>query len=119
MFRSQKGHEETVQVINESTTSRGSGGIGVITEGSRTDVKMLILPDDSIYKEDRNGGFQQIEQLFAHISKEEIDKISLITGKTKVIWNGNTYRVVGIIDMTTKPRFRNAEIRMVRKTDVI
>ena len=119
MFKTQKTYEETVQVINESTTSRASGGVGVITTGSQTDVKMLILPDDSIYKEDRNGGYQQIEQLFAHISKKEINKVSLIPGRTQVIWNGNTYRVVDIIDMTTKPRFKNAEIRMVRKSHVI
>lgn len=119
MFKTQKTYEETVQVINESTTSRASGGVGVITTGSQTDVKMLILPDDTRYKEDRNGGYQQIEQLFAHISKKEIDKVSLIPGRTKVIWNGNTYRVVDIIDYTSKPRFKNAEIRMVRKTHVI
>lgn len=119
MFKTQKTYEETVQVINESTTTRGSGGVGIITQGSQTDVKMLILPDDTVYKEDREGGYQQIEQLFAHISKKEIDKVSLIPGRTQVIWNGNTYRVIDIIDYTSKPRFKNAEIRMVRKTNVI
>lgn len=119
MFKTQKLYEETVTVLNESTTARASGGVGVITEGSQQEVKMLILPDDSIYEEDRNGGYTMTEQLFAHISKTEMEKVSLIPGRTRVIWNGNEYRVVDIIDYTSKPKFKNAEIRMVRKRNVI
>lgn len=119
MFKTQKRYEETVYVINESATARASGGIGTITETTQTAVKMLILPDDNMYKEDRQGGYQQIEQLLAHISKDEIEKVSLTPGITKVIWNGNTYRVMDIIDYTSKPKWKNAEIRMVRKTHVI
>jgi len=119
MFKTQKKHEEIVTVINESTTTRGSGGVGVITDGSRQDVSMVMLPDDSIYEEDRHGGYTQIEQLFAHVSKNEMEKVFLIPGRTKVIWNGNTYRVMDIVDYTSKPNFKNAEIRLVRKIHVI
>jgi len=119
MFKTQKIYEETVSVLNESTTTRGSGGIGIITDGSLQSVKMLILPDDSIYEEDRNGGYTMTEVLFAHIRKTEMDKVSLIPGRTKVIWNGNTYRVMDIVDYTSKPKFKNAELRLVRKRNVI
>ena len=119
MYKTQKRYEETVTVLNESESSRGSGGVSFINEGSQKEVSMLILPDDSIYEEDRTGGYTITEQLFAHISKTEMEKVPLIPGRTQVIWNGNTYRVMDIIDYTSKPKFKNAEIRMVRKRNVI
>ena len=119
MYKTQKRYEEKVLVLNESTATRSSGGISVITEGSQQEVSMLILPDESVYEEDRNGGYTMTENLFAHISKSEMENVSLIPGRTQVIWNGNTYRVMDIIDYTSKPKFRNAEIRMVRRRDVI
>jgi len=119
MHHTQRHYEEIVSVIHESTTTRGSGGIGIITEGTETDVRMVILPDVRVYKQDRAGGTYFVETLYGQIRKTELDKVSLEPGRTKVIWNGNTYRVMDIIDYTSKMKFKNAELRMQRKVDVI
>jgi hypothetical protein len=42
----------------------------------------------------------------------------MIPGKTRVVWNGNEYKVIGIIDYRTKVRFQNAEIEMRRRLDI-
>lgn len=118
MWKHQKRHEETVIVINESAPSYSSGGIAIITDASGVSMKMVIMPDGSRFREPRKEGQYNYERIFAHVSKNEIEKADIIEGKTKIVWNGNTYKVFTKLDYTSKPRFRIAEIEMRRKIGV-
>lgn len=110
--------EETVTVLNEGSPIRGSGGIAIITDGTSQSIRMLILPDDNRHREPRKEGQYSYEQLFAHVRKTEMAKVDMIPGKTRVVWNGNEYKVINIIDYRTKVRFQNAEIEMRRRLDI-
>lgn len=115
MYRTQKRNEETILVRNEleSDPVRGSGGIALIDVYSETGIKAVVLPDTETYIQD-DKGFYIRDTAYALVRKEEMDKVDMIPGKTKITWDGNTYRVVGKIDARTKYKFQNAEIRMVR-----
>ena len=115
MWKMSKRFEETVTVVNEQSPVRGSGGIAIITTPSTTEIRMVMLPDRNVFKEPRKEGQYNYERLLAHVSKYEIDKVDMIPGKTKVVWNGLTYKVVSILDYTSKKLFRNAEIEMRRQ----
>lgn len=115
MWKTQKPLEETVTVYNEQSPTRGSGGVAVISDGDSEDIKMLILPDEIIHREPRKEGQYSYERLFAQVSKTEMDKVNIKEGKTKVIWNGLTYKVYSVIDYTSKPRFKLAELEMRRQ----
>jgi len=114
MWKTSQKFEETVTVINEQTPIRGSGGIAVISDNTSQQVKMVMLPDITIHSEPRKGGQYSYERLYAQVSKDEIDDVDIIPGKTRVVWNGLEYRVVHIIDYTSKLLFRNVEIEMRR-----
>ena len=115
MWKSQQSLEETVTVLNEQSPTRASGGIAVITDGTSQEIRMLMLPDIIIHKEPRKEGQYSYERLYAHISKTEMDKVDMIPGKTRVVWNGLTYKVMGIIDYRSKFKFQNAEIELRRQ----
>jgi len=115
MWKTQQKFEETVTVYNEQPPTRGSGGVAVISQGTATGVRMLMLPDGVIYREPRKEGQYSYERVTAQISSEEMDKIDMIPGKTKVIWNGLTYKVMSIIDYRDKILFQNAEIELRRQ----
>ena len=115
MWKTQKMFEEDITVVNESAPVRGSGGIAIITDGTSTTIRALMLPGSELYREQRQEGQYTYERIFAHVNKDEIDKVSLVEGKTKVIWNGLTYRVIRVMDYTSKKRFRNAEIELRRR----
>lgn len=115
MWKMSKNFEETVTVVNEQPPTRGSGGIAIITTPATQEIKMVMLPDMNVFREPRKEGQYNYERLFAQVSKDEIDKVEMIPGKTKVVWNGLTYKVVNIIDYTSKKLFRNAEIEMRRQ----
>jgi len=117
MWKTQKQFEENVTVRNEQTPSRASGGIAVIGKTTDTTLKMLILPDETIHREPRKEGQYSYERLFAQVRSDEMEKVDMIPGKTRVIWNGLEYRVVGIIDVRSKKKFKNAEIEMRRLLD--
>ena len=119
MWKTQRQFEETVTVYNEGSPTRGSGGIAIISDGTSLSIKMLMLPDYNIHVETKKEGQSKFERVYAQISKIEMDKISIIPGKTKVIWNGNTYKVTTIIDYTLKPLFQLAEIEMRRQLEYI
>lgn len=115
MWKMSKKFEETVTVVNEQPPTRGSGGVAIITTPTTQEIRMMMLPDRNVFKEPRKEGQYNYERLIAHVSKDEIDKVEMIPGKTKVVWNGLTYKVVSIIDYTSKILFRNAEIEMRRQ----
>lgn len=115
MWKRQKLLEETVTVVNEQPPTRGSGGIAIISTPATIEIRMLMLPDMTIYREPRKEGQYSYERLLAHVSKDEMDKVDMIPGKTKIVWNGLTYKVVNIIDYRSKLLFRNAEIEMRRQ----
>jgi len=117
MWKAQKRYEETVTVVNESSPTYSSGGIAVITDATGVSIRMLILPDQSVFREPRKEGQYQFERLFAHITKSEIAKAEITPGKTKVVWNGNTYKVYSKMDYTSKFKFKIAEIEMRRKIE--
>lgn len=118
MFKTQKQFEETITVLNESDPVRGSGGIAVITDSSNVSIKALMLPDYDIHKEVRDEGQFHYERLFAQIRKSEMEKILVVPGKTRIVWNGNEYVVYSIVDYTSKFLFQNAEIEMRRRLDI-
>jgi len=118
MFKTQKMFEENITIINESSPARASGGIAVITEGSSTTIKAVVMPDLDSYAEPRKEGQYNYERLFAQVRKSEMDRVNLVKGKTKLIWNGLEYKIVNIIDYTSKKLFQNAEIEARRKIDV-
>ena len=115
MWKTNTRFHETVTVVNEQSPTRGSGGIAVITTPATQDIKMVMLPDNNLYKELRREGQYNYERVTAHVSKGEIDKVDMIPGKTKIVWNGLTYKVVSIIDYTSKLLFKTAEIEMRRQ----
>ena len=115
MWKTQKKFEETVTVLNEQSPTRGSGGISVIADGTTTGVRMLMLPDLNIHRETRKEGQYSYERVYAHISKGEMDKVDMIPGKTRVVWNGLTYKVMNILDYSSKILFQNAEIELRRQ----
>lgn len=115
MWKTNKKFEETVTVVNEQSPTRGSGGIAKITTPATQDIRMLMLPDNNIYRELRREGQFNYERVTAQISKDEMEKVDMIPGKTKIVWNGFTYKVVNITDYTSKLLFRNAEIEMRRQ----
>ena len=78
-----------------------------------------MLPDITVHIETDKEGQSSYERLYAHISKIEKDKVSIIPGRTKVIWDGKTYKVMGIIDYTSKFRFQNAELELRRQLEHI
>ena len=88
MWKSQRSLEETVTVLNEQSPTRASGGIAVITDGTPQQIRMLMLPDLNIHRETRKQGQYSYERVYAHISKSEMNKIDMIPGKTRVVWNG-------------------------------
>lgn len=115
MWKMSKGFEETVTVVNEQPPTRGSGGIAIITTPATQEIRMVMLPDMNVFHEPRKEGQYNYERLFAQVSKGELDKVDMIPGKTKVVWNGLTYKVVNILNYTSKKLFRNAEIEMRRQ----
>lgn len=117
MWKTQTRFEENVTVINENTPTLSSGGVAIITNNTSVSLKMLILPDTSVFRESRKEGQYQYERLFAQVRKTEIEKASIIPGKTRIIWNGNTYKVFSKMDYTSKPKFKIAEIEMRRRID--
>jgi len=119
MWETQKKFEETVTVLNEGYATRGSGGVALITNGTSTSIKMLMLPDTDVFVEKREEDNYRWETLYAQIRKTEMDKVNMIPGQTRVVWNGNDYKVLEIIDYRNKNLFRLAEIRLARRLDVI
>lgn len=115
MYNAQKQYEETVTVINEGVASLSSGGISTITDATGVSINMLILPDDSVYREPRKEGGYEYEKIFAQVSRDEIAKAAITPGQTRIIWNGNTYKVYRKLDYTTKSRWQLAEIEMRRR----
>lgn len=118
MFQTQKKYEEDITVFNEGSTVYASGGIGKITNGDSQTIKALIMPETNVYRETRKEGRFNVEIVFAHVRKTEMDKVDMLPGKTRITWNGNDYRVMNIIDYRAKPRFKNAEIEMRRTLGV-
>ena len=119
MWKTQQKFEETVLVYNEQAPTRASGGVAVISNGTTTGVNMLMLPDNIIHKEPRKEGQYSYERVIAQVSDKEMNKISIIPGKTKIIWNGLTYKVMSIIDYTSKILFQNAELELRRQIEHI
>lgn len=115
MWKTSKKFEETVTVVNEQPPTRGSGGVAIITTPSTQEIQMMMLPDTNVFNEPKKEGQYNYERLFAHVNKDEMDKVDMIPGKTKVVWNGLTYKVVNIINYTSKILFQNAEIEMRRQ----
>jgi hypothetical protein len=115
MWKTQQKFEETVTVLNEQSPIRGSGGISVITDGTSKQIRMLMLPDLTIHRETRKEGQYSYERVYAHISKDEMDKVDMIPGKTRIVWNGLTYKVMNIVDYRSKILFQNAEIELRRQ----
>jgi len=118
MWKIQKMFEENVTVINELEPVISSGGISTISYDSGVTIKMVMLPDENRYRENRKDGIYQYEKLFAHVRKDEMEKVEVIPGKSQVIWNGETYRVVTKLPYESKQMFQIAEIEMRRKIDV-
>lgn len=115
MWKTQKKFEETVTVLNEQNPTRASGGVAVISDGASQDIRMLMLPDGVMHRESRKEGQYAYERVTAQISSEEMDKVDMIPGKTRVVWNGLTYKVMSIIDYRDKILFQNAEIELRRQ----
>ena len=119
MWKTQQKFEETVTVYNEQAPTRASGGVAVISDGTSQDIQMLMLPDNIIHREPRKEGQYSYERVTAQISKDELDKVSIIPGKTKIIWNGLTYKVMSMIDYTSKLYFQLAELELRRQLEHI
>lgn len=117
MYRTQKRNEEFVTVRTENIPTRASGGYANITIREETGIYAVIEPDTNTYISDEQGAYIR-EKSYALVRETEMAKCHMEEGKTQIIWNGNTYRVIGIIDQTERPKFRNAEITMVRRVDV-
>jgi len=115
MFKTQKPYEETVTVYNQLTPVRASGGIATIPTSSSTTMKAVMLPDSNIYRENRKEGQFFYERVFAQVRKDEINRVSIIPGKTRIEWNGYTYVVYQMLDYTSKKLFQNAEIELRRR----
>lgn len=113
MFRTQKHNEELVTVRNEYEPVRASGGVSRIDVYQETGIRMVMLPDQRRYVEDPKG-FKLVDYMYAHVSREEMTKADMIPGKTKIIWNGDTWRVQGILDYRMKDKWQLAEITLVK-----
>lgn len=117
MWKTQKNYEELVTVRNEQDPTRTSGGISSIPVYEETGIYAVMLPDEREYVSTPDGSYYE-ETVYAQVRKDEMDKVDMIPGKTKMIWDGNSYRVIEIIDYRTKYKFKNAEITLVRHLDV-
>ena len=118
MFATQKRFEESVTIINESDPAYGSGGIAIITDTSSKSIKAVVMPDYAIHRETNREGQSTYERAYMQVRKTEMDKIDMIPGRTRVTWNGYSYRVVNIIDVRNNKFFRNAEVEMRRRLDI-
>lgn len=118
MFKTQKQFEETITVVNEGSPSYASGGIAIISDGTSKNIKAVIMPDIDTHRETRKEGQFEVEVVFAQVRKSEMDKIDMIPGKTRITWNGYSYRVTSIVDYRSKPLFKNAEIEMRRRIGI-
>jgi hypothetical protein len=117
MFNTQKRNEELIQVRNEQEPVWGSGGISTIAVDSVTGIKAVMMPDSRRYVQGKAGSVLE-ELAFALVRESEMEKADMIPGKTKIIWNGNTWRILGITDVRNKHKFQNAEISLVRHVGV-
>lgn len=118
MFLTQKKFETNITVFNDGEPQYASGGTAIISSGVSQSIKAVIMPDDRFYRENRKEGQYISERVFAHVRKDEMDKVDMIPGKSRITWNGYSYEVVNILDYRDKPLFRNAEIEMRRRIGV-
>lgn len=118
MWKTQKRYEETITVRNEQIPQWSSGGIATVTVTGVVSIKAVMLPDDRKYKQSDDGDML-VDMMYAHVRKDEMAKADMIPGKTKIIWNGDTWRVIGIVDYRTKARWQNAEIQLVKHIGVV
>jgi len=118
LWKTNKKFETTVQVINQGTALRGSGGIGWIATGAIVeDVKVLWMPDLHTFIWNDQGKFTE-ERNVLHVSKKVWDNTPFIVGKTLVQKDGKEFRVINCFDYSDFKQIGVVEIEVVRKVDV-
>lgn len=100
-FRCNKWHGTSVSMWNESDAIVEDSGRVYRTSGSEVLINILLLRTGTMLFYDGNGRFVEEGVLF-QVSKKELDDASFTikSGKTYLRINGETYRVMNVLDYT-------------------
>jgi len=103
-------HEIEVTAYNEANSEREYGGVVSRSIGSNVTIRILYMHRDTREIRKPNGQRFREEGFKFQISKTEETKknFTVVAGKTFIIRNGNTYKVIEIKDYTMY-KFTNAK----------
>ena len=97
-------HTTKVQGYNEKAIVRSTGGLTKREDYDTTDLRILIIPRFTRFRQNKKGRFEEMELHF-QVSKSELNKrsFSIETGKTHIIVNNIDYKVVRVEDGSFMP----------------
>jgi len=113
-------HTTKVQAYNEKAIIRNTGGLTKREDYNTLDLRILIVPRFSRFRQNKKGRFEEMELHF-QVSKSELkekievkddegivirearEAFSIETGKTHIIVNNIDYKVVRVEDGSFKP----------------
>jgi hypothetical protein len=115
-----KRHEVSITAYNESEATRMEGGIVERTKSSNVTLKILKMHNQSVERRTQAGQrYREDSFTFQVRSSELADKnFELHEGRTHFIYNGNTYRVLQVIDYSMYPLTKTIQGRALRKINV-
>ena len=92
-------HTVKVQAYNEKAVVRDTGGLTKKEDNTTIELKILIKPIASRFRQGETGRFEE-QQIRFQVSKSELNKKSFTIeiGKTHIIRNNIDYRVVQVKD---------------------
>lgn len=112
-------HLTNVTMYNESTANIADSGLVTRTKGTEKTIGILIMNSGTMFFYGENGRFTE-DGIKFQVDKKMLDDNSfeVLTGRTFLVYNGNTYRVLDVKDYKEYPHVKLIECKAVRIIDV-
>lgn len=119
MWRANKWHETEVTIYNEEDPTELEGGKAIREDSEEETTKIVILKEGTMFFYEAGGRFEA-EGLRFQISKKKSSDLSfsIEAGRTFVVYNGKTYRIVNVWDYSYIRQIRLIECKAVKILDV-
>jgi len=119
MWRGNKWHEVEVSIYNEKDPTDLEGGKAIRDVTTLETARIFPLKEGTMFFHDEDGRFAA-EGLKFQISKKQASDLSFTieAGRTFIEYNGNTYRIVQVLDYTHVRQIRVTQCKSVKILNV-
>jgi len=119
MWRSNKWHEVEVSIYNEEDPTDLEGGKAIREITTPKTVRIFPIKEGTMFFHDGEGRFAG-EGFKFQISKKQASELSFTieSGRTFIVYNGNTYRILQVLDYTHVRQIRLMQCKSVKILNV-